>query len=543
MKGKMNKGVGIGLLSIVMSLTVSTCVFGAIPKEYWKVQQPFATATQAGNNGDIINYGTQIVQIFKDKPLDKDKANILYSTHETLYKAYEKKGDYDKAIANLKAQIPFGEHLGFADGVKLAKERINKIDPMTEVYALTTNTSAVPYFGMKHEPKVGTYFGRAFSSSATAPMENESAVSFYVECLQEPLEAQDYIIRPYAEEGKLIHIALNMPRENESLKLVMQADADEYLKGLMEYLKSLDTPVLLRIGGEMNVWQDLANPDLFKQAYKKIGDMARQTAPNVALVFSPNDISNWNVDIASYYPGDNYVDWVGVSLYTNKFRSVQAGTVGKDHDEMYYGNGLYANPITKLKDIVNRYGNKKPIMITECGIGSGTTGNGVDLNAFAKGRIKTLYTYVNMVYPQVKAIVYFDVNLGGVNKYSLSDNTQTMEQYLTSTGANAGLIKQTGTTPKAYVKAGSYNDSMETIELSTYCILPVNVAVTVEYLVDGKKVPSQGTIPYVCKVENSTLTVGNHTLKVVVKGANGYNKVKEYSLNKQANNLVTIKAK
>ncbi|MEA5056462.1 MAG: glycosyl hydrolase [Anaerotignum propionicum] len=545
MRFNVRKNLHIILLSIVVSSLFSVCAFGAIPSAYWKVQQPFISARDAGNNSDIIKYGKEIITIFKDKPLEKDKAEILYTTYEAMYKAYENTADYGNAIEILKAQISYGEYLGFADGVKLAKERINKINPMTQVYAVTQNTSSVPFYGMKNEPKSGTYYGRVYSDSGVKPMENETAVSFYFECLQDNLEDFDYLIRPYADGNRLIHIAMNMPGENDTLKLVMQTDSDAYLKETMEYLKSLNVPVLLRIGGEMNVWQNLADPSLYKQAYIKIANVARQTAPNVALVFSPNDVSNWNVDISDYYPGDSYVDWVGVSLYTNKYRNPQNPVVGKDFEEMYYGNGAYANPLSKLKNIVARYGSKKPIIITECGVGYGINGKTLDLNSFAKERIQMLYSYANMLYPQVKGIVYFDVDLGSSNKYlySLSNSSQMMNQYQAFVESNEGFIKQMGGTPKAYVKAGSYQDNLPVIELATYCILPGNIPVTVEYSFDGKKVISQGQIPYTCNIDASTVSTGIHELKVLIKSSNGYNKTKAYMLTKQENNLINIKEK
>lgn len=545
MKYKVKNNMRIILLSSIVSIIFSVHAFGAIPNAYWKVQQPFIIAKDEGNNSDIIKYGKEISNIFKDQPLDKDKAGILYSTYDGMYKAYENTGNYESAMAVLKAQIPYGEYLGFADGVKIAKERINKINPMTQVYAVTQNTTSVPYFGMKNEPKVGTYYGRVFSNGGVDPMENETAVSLYVECLQNNIKDFDYIIRPYADGNRMIHIALNMPNENDTLKLVMQSDSDAYLKETMEYLNSLNAPVLLRIGGEMNVWQNLADPSLYKQAFIKIATAARQTAPNVALVFSPNDVSNWNVDIADYYPGDSYVDWVGVSLYTNKFRNYQNPVAGKDFEEMYYGNGAFANPLTKLKNIVDRYGDRKPIIITECGVGYGINGNSIDLNSFAKERLKMLYTYANMLYPQVKGIIYFDVDLGSSNKYlySLSNNIQMMNQYKTFAEDNEGFIQQMGGTPRAYVIAGSYQDNLPVIELATYCILPGNVPVSVEYFIDGTKHASEGELPYKCNIDTSTVSTGTHELKAVIKATNGYNKTKVYTLNKQENNYITLKEK
>lgn len=540
---------GIVVCSMVMAVSVSNTFTAEaeIPKAYWKYQDSFLSAVNAKNDNQIISLGKDIMVVFKDKPMDSDKAGILYSTYEAMYPAYERQGNYEMAIAVLKAQIPYGEYLGYKDGVKIAKARIKKIDPMTEVYAVTSNTQSVPYYGMKNEPKNGTYYGRVYSDSGQIPMETETAVSFYVECLQDRLWEYDYLIKPYANGEKVVQICLNMPNENDSLKAVLQDSANSYLQQTMEYLNSLKAPVLLRIGGEMNVWQNLAEPALYKQAYVKIANMARSNTQNVALVFSPNDISNWSTNIDDYYPGDSYVDWVGVSLYTNMYRNLQTMTQGKDFEEMYYGNGLYANPIAKLREIVDIYGYRKPILISEGGIGNSVYNNGSNLTAFAKEKLNILYTYANMVYPQVKAIIYFDVyfnNQPNAYVYSISKNSTLMEQYKATVNSNPSFIKKMGETPLSYVKAGKYSDNRETIELYTYSILPAQTSMAVDYYVDGKAVcATQTQIPYKCNISSASISPGVHELKVTVKSGNGYSKVKAYNLKKADDGKVTITEK
>lgn len=174
------------------------------------------------------------------------------------------------------------------------------------------------------------------------------------------------------------------------------------------------------------------------------------------------------MDIYDYYPGDSYVDWVGVSLYTNKFRSYQNPVAGKDFEEMYYGNGIYANPISKLRDIVDRYGDRKPIIITEGGTGHSIRGGSSELAGFASNQLNMLYTYVNMVFPQVKGIIYFDVDL---NKngyvYAFNKNASVFSNYQRVTENNMALIKNFGTSPYSYVKVGEYSDNLPTVELYT----------------------------------------------------------------------------
>lgn len=516
-------------------------VMADIPNEYWKLHEPYAKAVAENNETEILRLCEETIKVFKDRPMDSDKAGILNARYEKMYQIYEKQGNYDMAIKCLKEMIPYAEYLKFDDAVKLAKARIVKLDPMTEVYALSQNTDSIPFYGMKHEPKNGTYFGRPTSANGPTPLNNETAISFYVECLQENIQDFDYYIGKYADGKRIIHIAFNMPNENDTLKKVLETASDTYLKETMQYLKSLNTPVLLRIGGEMNVWQNLADAETFKKAFIKITKIARENAPNVATIFSPNDISNWNVDISDYYPGDEYVDWVGVSLYANKFRNPQTLTVGPDHEEMYYSSGKYANPITKLKDIVDRYGNKKPIIITESGFGHSVVNKDIDLTDFAKSRLNILYTYANMLFPQVKGMIYFDViprNSTGYI-YAFNKNDSVFTQYKNSTENNKALIKEIGIKPLSYVKAENYKDNLSEIELYTYCQIIGDPAISVTYTLNGKSLKSEGSMPYKCVINSADIQKGVHTLVVTIKSGN-YQSVKTYALEKDGSGLVTI---
>ncbi len=73
-------------------------------------------------------------------------------------------------------------------------------------------------------------------------------------------------------------------------------------------------------------------------AYRHIADLARTYAPNVALVFSPNYSSAHKVDMDSFYPGDAYVDWIGCSLYYNRYHHSLTG------QDAFVGVGVYGVP-------------------------------------------------------------------------------------------------------------------------------------------------------------------------------------------------------
>lgn len=543
----------ICFLFYTIALSIGIFAFPSVtqagyPKAYWQFQEPFVQATASNNQDEIIRLGNEIMNVFKYEPASNEKSEILFNTYDKMIPAYQNQGNYDMALSCLKAQLPYAKQLGFDDAVKLIEARINKIDPMTEVYALTESTNTFSFFSAKHEPKNGAYFGRTFSLSSDSPYPNESATAFYANCLSDDLSSTSFIDKPlheYANGSRMILINYNMPNESSSVAEILQASSDQKIRNEMEYIASINGPVLLRIGGEVNVWTNLPDADSYKKAYIKIANIARQSAPNVALVFSPNDISAWNVDMNDYYPGDSYVDWVGVSLYTNLYRNSTNPSAGKDSDEMYYGNGLYANPITKLKEVVERYGNKKPIIITECAFGYKMDASEMDLTAFAKTGVNTLYSYVTMVYPQIKAIIYFDNKIYTDNKYAyaLNDNPAVKTQYRTSSGSNKTFI-QSEQTASNYTKADNYTDSRDTLQLFTYCMPVGNDIITVTYFLDGIALKSSTTVPYELNLAKASLTPGEHELKVDIKNQKGiYSKTKLYTLKLGADGIITIKNK
>jgi hypothetical protein len=102
---------------------------------------------------------------------------------------------------------------------------------------------------------------------------------------------------------------------------------DGYIRQYARDLKSFADPVLIRLfGGEFNgSWwygqSPRANPNLtaarFVAAWRRVVDIFREVgAANVSfawipVVYPPAPVDWVDSDIAAYYPGDAYVDWVG----------------------------------------------------------------------------------------------------------------------------------------------------------------------------------------------------------------------------------------
>ena len=519
---------------------LATSVSAALPGEYWQYHQPFIDACSAGDHQNIIDIGKKIEEIMLRYPLDQDTAANLGNVYNRSASAYLALAKYEEAAEAYARYVPYAEYLGFTDAVIVSKAAARRLDIGTTVYAATSDLSVVPDYNAKYEPDAGVYYGR----STKAPSDNESAVLFYFEFLEENISDYAWYLEPLAEDGnRILEIAMNMPKENDSLREVVNKKNDKYIIETMKYIASLDCPVLLRIGGEMNVWENLAEPELFKQAFRKLANTARKYCPNAATVFSPNFASNFYASVDDYYPGDEYVDWVGVSLYSTQYMNNSTLREATDSEKLFYSKGDYSNMIAQMAEIVELYGDRKPLMISESGASHAINGkSGVNMTSFASKQLEILYTYLNMVYPQVKCVLHFDTNPGQADTcdFSLSGNSALMTKWESLTAGNSAFLSGVNDkAEKAYVKAQDYRGTDKELWLYTYCVLPGGAETTVTYTYDGKLLKETKAMPYSCGINAANISDGEHSVVVTVKGTDGYEKVISLKLTK-ANGVVTI---
>jgi len=528
------------LALLLTASALATTVSAALPGEYWQYHQPFIDACNAGDHKNIIAIGEKIEEIMLKYPLDKDTAANLGNVYNRSAAAHLALAQYEEAAEDYANYVPYAEYLGFTDAVIVSKAAARRLNLGTAVYVATSDLSVVPDYNAKHEPDNGIYYGR---STGTAE-KNESASLFYFEFLDDNISDYAYILEPMAKDGNhVIEIAINMPRENDSLKEVVDKKNDKYIIETMKYIAELNCPVLLRIGGEMNVWGNLAEPELFKQAFRKLANTARKYCPNAATVFSPNFASNFYVTVDEYYPGDEYVDWVGVSLYATQYMSAETLREATDAEKLFYSNGEYSNMIAQMAEIVELYGARKPIMIAESGVSHSINGNvGANMTNFANRQLQILYTYLNMVYPQVKCVLHFDTNLGESGRYdfSLSGNPTVKNTWQSLTSGNSAFLSDANDkAERAYVKAENYSGTDKELWFYTYCVLPGAPETTVTYAYDGKVIKESKTMPFSCGISAANISDGEHSLVVTARGADGYEKVMTMKLTK-ANGIVTI---
>ncbi|MEN8375778.1 MAG: glycosyl hydrolase, partial [Gemmatimonadota bacterium] len=189
------------------------------------------------------------------------------------------------------------------------------------------------------------------------------------------------LVREVHDQGAVNFVALDLAGGGTAsgglLAAVVAGELDDEIRATARGLAGVRGAVLVELGWEMNgdwgyAWQGAANggdhaaAERFAQAWRRIVDLFRaEGAHNVRWVFSPNtgnpvggaprDESHWNW-YGNYYPGDEYVDYVGVHGFNGP--SVWGGP-DRSFARLFDGTEMGG----MLSDLEHRF--HKPIIIGE----------------------------------------------------------------------------------------------------------------------------------------------------------------------------------
>jgi hypothetical protein len=111
--------------------------------------------------------------------------------------------------------------------------------------------------------------------------------------------------------------------DSQTLKNIISGQHDTWIRRIAGECKANGYPIFIRLGSEMNINQGgsyggtwASNPTDFINAWKHIVDIFRsEGVTNVQWVWNPNCVDIGPHHWTEYYPGDDYVDWVGIDLY------------------------------------------------------------------------------------------------------------------------------------------------------------------------------------------------------------------------------------
>lgn len=514
-------------LIVVLCVLLFPVSAAELPSEFWALNDQYNAAIEGQDYAKTVEYGSQIVNLILGEPQTQQTAEIIGSrAYETAF-AYYFLGDYQSAAQYFSLYIPYGMQMNWADGVKIAQEFVKQLTSSLELYQYTAEEQV--YYGARNEPH-GVLYGQV--SEKTQP--DESMILLYLEYGDTATFDWARRILQDAQDGqKAVELALNFQGEGDDVRAVQEGDA--FLNLLSALLAEFPTvPIYLRIGAEVNIWNNTCTPDEFKAAFRIISSRMRAFS-NVAAVWSVAHTSRWQsaewpYTADDFYPGDEYVDWVGVTAYPNKYFNGQTWSGTDVFNEICFKSGYSADPVLMIQEIVQTYGDRKPIMISECGSAYQTNGSvNTTHHEWAAEHLRQMYAYLPMVYPQVKLIAYFNKNISyEYNYYDLDGSPQLAAAY--SEAVQAPWFIQNSYQNRAqtfFQKAGDTVYTEGNITLAAYPHLYGADTVSVRYYMDGSLVSSASAVPYTVTLSDIQ---GTHSLRVEAVGSNGAVTERTYTL-------------
>ncbi len=183
------------------------------------------------------------------------------------------------------------------------------------------------------------------------------------------------------------------------LQDIVDGKWDTYITGWAKEIKDYGKPLMIRWGHEMNsdwypwsVGKPENTAELYIKAYRQVHDIfTKLGVKNVQWIWCPNNFSYPNTpdnDPIKMYPGDEYVDWIGIDGYN----------FGTQYGEWMSFSELYFAIYTKLVENFP----KKPIIIGE--FASGTEGG--DKAKWILNMGETIEKY----YKNIKAFIWFHIS-------------------------------------------------------------------------------------------------------------------------------------
>lgn len=118
-----------------------------------------------------------------------------------------------------------------------------------------------------------------------------------------------------------MHSALWMVGMHDIAEKTATGFYDEIILQFAAWAKTIDRPIYLRIGYEFDGAHNELEPKIYVKAYRKIVDMLRnQGVDNIAYVWHSYAAPPYQGHpISAWYPGDNYVNWMGVSVFGHPY--------------------------------------------------------------------------------------------------------------------------------------------------------------------------------------------------------------------------------
>lgn len=519
----MKKIISAAATAIMLVANMNLASAYTYPHAIWKANDFLAAAQNSGDNAGIAEAAGQIVDIMWNEPDCEEKRSTI--THKLKLKgeAQAAMGDYAASAQTFATMYDYIKDFGevYFDDAKVAKAKAENYAPELRIFS---DGGESVYYGAINEKQNGVLFGVCENSATRSRLGGESMTLMYHNFGEHMTDYMKNVLKNTAEKGLALEYALNCPGEAADVTGIETKAA--YLDEISaELAKYPDMPVYMRFGAEFDVWTNMADTESYKAAFRCVADYFHAKSPKVAMVWSPNYVSGWYTDINDFYPGDDCVDWVGVSLYAKTHFNGD----GNDYDDLVFKAGSGSDPVKVVADIMAQYGDRKPIMISEHG--ASRSENGVESADFAAKKIREFEALLPMVYPQIKLMAYFDTYVTGeANDYRLTDGT-TKEDYIRLTrGRRFIRSSYSADTDFCYRELWNGAPAASVFPLSCYAHIFDEDITEVSYFIDGEFVGSSNSAPYTVYVDAANYA-GAHSVRALAAGSKGGSVEKSVELN------------
>ena len=323
---------------------------------------------------------------------------------------------------------------------------------------------------------------------------------------------------------------------------------DAYLRDWARDAARARVPIFLRWASEMNgpwtAWSK--DPVKYIEKFRLMTKIMREEAPNVVMVWCPFAEPRGN--IASYYPGDDWVDWVAVNIYSVYINDGDPNRPAFEKD-----------PVEQLRFVYDSFPNK-PLMICEYAATIESKGAGLSTVGFAVEKMTRMYEALKTDFPRVGAIYWFswDTIRGkkANNNYSFLADGRTLLTYRNLTSdpyflsrvpydaSKFPLVVKPGTTlgsggitlrDKSSIQEnlddsgallmGLQNPLLQGIqdgdvagkELNLRALIPEGWQINgIAWQVDGQSIALTNNPPYRISISSARFAPGTHTARLVV---------------------------
>ncbi|THF85245.1 hypothetical protein E7T09_17260 [Deinococcus sp. KSM4-11] len=378
----------------------------------------------------------------------------------------------------------------------------------------------------KFEPATGLYLGTYVDEQGVgpdstlrlpAPLNAGLAVYFRYFTLRAPGQGEAFPTR-FAQavkaSGGAMHVALE---PGLPLRQITEATLLPFARAAA----ASGVPIFLRFAGEFNdpVNEWSRDPALYRAKFRLVHDVMARVAPNVAMVWMVMPSRLEVLD--SYFPGDDAVDWVGLSLYSVPFQNGDRAQPG-----------LRVNPLDVLDPIYRKYACAHPIQVSEYASAhrSGAA-PGVDYSDFATQKLREMYWGAALRYPRVKNINWLNIDMQSSafvqprvparrNDYHLPGVPAKEAAFRDLLGVDTFRRTFAATdpvhVPQPFPTRLQLREALQgALWLKTFEV-PTKLTLTL----DGQPVPVDTTLPYRFTLP-AGLSPGTHTLSITASGRDG----------------------